>query len=781
MPEQNSQNPKAFDPASFSMPDQPSLTYSVIANTNQPELSCYVQTVFHRMQGTDSPEVRLSDQAPPAIRTTQDLRPARQDTPAYSGARNWAAQQAPAAPIYKGNSNYQRSSIQFNLRDRTTESPEVSSYQTNQNQLPAPSSDRSTLPNVPRTNVDRAQKTVSSAPVLDASPRKVQEKEDQIPVAGESQVLISKTKLVSLRKDSAQTETPQRDQNTIAKKPEFLKREAFSNKFTVTPSGERELAKAKTTGKIIYLKSVPPVEHTAKLKVPKLVQEEAPQPVAESTVTRAEPEEIQPPQPQIIQWPLVDSPQEQFLFPAPVVTVAPTPMKMDFVSTAPPVDAETTKIDFAEVSEKAAPEPPTEPPTEQATLSAMDPFETDEASESPFDSSSQQESPFQSSLEQTSLEESSPFETTIEETTPFQSSVEEVSPFQSSAEETSPFQAPPEETSPFQTSPVESSSEQTSPFQSSPFESAPSSSPFESGNNAEINNKIDVSQSQLKSFAAPARDFAAPSTPAATVYLASNTQDGVSDLEVPQVEKNTTQEALPARVDSSVKKQDDTFRVVGHRSTELEKESTTNISKFENFNSQAAKTQSSKIILPKFKPSATGENANQYLTASTLQSGHHSDRTSDHQYETPWLSPWWMLIGLIPIALYMGTMRLFREEDEYHSRKNELFGSRLEFGGDFGEPGRSKSDAIYGRRDEVTTVRGPSGEAISLDVDTSQSSLEFAESLQFELPSSTEVAQPSFPQEIRIDQSPNFSQSRQPKMGPVRKKKGNSGKKRSKR
>ena len=53
MPEQTSQNAKAFDPASFSMPAQPSLTYSVIANTNQPELSSYVRTVFHRMQGTN--------------------------------------------------------------------------------------------------------------------------------------------------------------------------------------------------------------------------------------------------------------------------------------------------------------------------------------------------------------------------------------------------------------------------------------------------------------------------------------------------------------------------------------------------------------------------------------------------------------------------------------------------------------------------------------------------------------------------------------------------------
>ena len=140
-----------------------------------------------------------------------------------------------------------------------------------------------------------------------------------------------------------------------------------------------------------------------------------------------------------------------------------------------------------------------------------------------------------------------------------------------------------------------------------------------------------------------------------------------------------------------------------------------------------------------------------------------------------------MLIGLIPIALYLGTMKLFRDEDEYHSHKNELFGSRVEFTSDFGELGRSKSDDFYGRQDRVATVQGPSGEEVRLDVGTSQSPAQFAESLQFELPSSKEVAQSSFGQELRIDQSPNFSNSAKPKTGLKKKKQRNGGKKPNKR
>jgi hypothetical protein len=142
-----------------------------------------------------------------------------------------------------------------------------------------------------------------------------------------------------------------------------------------------------------------------------------------------------------------------------------------------------------------------------------------------------------------------------------------------------------------------------------------------------------------------------------------------------------------------------------------------------------------------------------------------------------------MLIGLVPIALYFATIKFFKDEDEYHTTKNELFGRRLEFSSDFGELGRSKSDAVYGRQQKVKTVRGPAGESVSLAVDAPQSSLEFAQSLDFELPTSSEVAQSSFAQEIRIDQSPNFSEAGKSAGGQVKKKKNRRGaaNKRSKR
>ena len=785
MPEQTSQNAKAFDPASFSMPAQPSLTYSVIANTNQPELSSYVQTVFHRMQGTNNPVVRLSDQSPPTIRTTQG-------TQSYGAQANFAAQQPPVpAMIYRGSNYQQRSSVQFSLSDRTTESKEATSYRPNQHQSFAPPADRSNLPYYQRVDVVPRLKAGSSAAVLNASRKKILEKKQQSQIAKESRVVTSKTKLVALRKDSALTEKPQRDQNTIAKKPEeFLKREPFSNKFTVTPSAEREVGKTKSTGKTIYLKSVPPAGHTAKLKVPKFVQEKAPEPIAETAVAPAKTPVVQTPQPQFIRWPLVNSAQDQVLFPAPVLTVSPKPMEVDFVSATPSVEAETTKIDFAEVHAETA----VEPATDQSTMAAFDPFEDNEAPDAPFQSSPF-ESSDQSSLEQSSLEQASPFETSLESSSPFEDSPEPSSPFQDSSASSSPFEDSPEPSSPFEDSPVNTTPEESSPFQSSPFESAPEqttpdpsspfqSSPFRSSPTSSLF-KSESDGALSGSFAAPMKDFSVPAPPVATVCLAGDTRDNVSDLEVSQVKNNSTPEAPSERSDigspkseSSLKTHDGPFKVIGHRPMKLSRDSAPITNKFKNTDSQ---TESSKIILPEFKPSLNTRDGDQYLTASTLQSGHRSDAGVDHQFETPWLSPWWMLIGLIPIALYLGTMKLFRDEDEYHSHKNELFGSRVEFTSDFGELGRSKSDDFYGRQDRVATVQGPSGEEVRLDVGTSQSPAQFAESLQFELPSSKEVAQSSFGQELRIDQSPNFSNSAKPKTGLKKKKQRNGGKKRNKR
>lgn len=751
MPEQNSQNAKAFDPASFSMPDQPTMTYSVIASSNQPELSSYVQTVFHRMQGTNSPGARLSDQSAPAFRTFQDVPTVNQQTPAATNNNtaqfNWAAQDAPAAPMINEVPQHTRSSVQFSLGDlSTTPAPRAQSAQaqgamadrSNQSQSFAPPVDHSKLPYLPRTD---ARAAVPAAPetVLDASRGKIRgegrEEVDQNSVAPESHVAPSKPTLVALRKDSGQAETPERDENTIAENPGFLKREPFSNKFTVTISPEEETEGPESIGKIIYLKSVPPVEHTAKLKVPKFVKEKDtitapnpdPQPVSQPVVAHT-------PQPQFIHWPLVDSTEEQVLFPAPVATVWSTPT--EFVSATPSVDARTTKIDFTEVNQKAATEP-----SDQGSEVAFDPFQTTEATESPFEKSPFEDSPFEPS-EDAAREEISDLE----------------SPFQ-----TAPVGSSPEAESPFHSSPAGES-----PFQSSPFESAPSASPFESSSGADLSeNKIDVSENQWKSLEVPLEDTTPPAPPAATVFLASNTQDSDNELDASPIENDT-----PPTPPAAQPQHDSHFHVVGHRSTE-----------FKQADSRATQAESSSMILPQFKSSLTAEHANEHLIASTLQIDHQSAAQNGHLYDTPWLSPWWMLIGLVPIALYFATIKFFKDEDEYHTTKNELFGRRLEFSSDFGELGRSKSDAVYGRQQKVKTVRGPAGESVSLAVDAPQSSLEFAQSLDFELPTSSEVAQSSFAQEIRIDQSPNFSEAGKSAGGQVKKKKNRRGaaNKRSKR
>ncbi len=810
MPEQNSQNAKAFDPASFSMPAQPSLTYSVIANATEPELSSYVQTVFIRPSGSITPGARLSDQGPAGGRDAQ---------------LNVPAQQPPAPPMSNGVSKYQRSSVQFSLSDQTLESTDASSYRPNQNQSFAQPAGRSNLSYLRRTDVSPRQQTDSPATVLDTPRRNVRETENQNPPAKESQTPISKTKLVDLRQGSDRTETPRRDQNTIAKNPdEFLKREAFSNKFKVTPSGEREIENAGSSGKIIYLKSAPPAQHTAKLKVPKLIQQKEPEPVAKPTVARAEPAkpakavvdfekpaETEPPLPQIIQWPIVDSAQEQVLFPAPAVTGAPSPMEIDFVSAAPAIDAETTKIDFAEVNMEAPAESASAPST-QATFdpfqtteapeapTPFDPFQTTEAPEAPtpvdpFQTAEAPEAPtpvdpFQTAeapetLDQSSAETSSPFQSPQEQTSPVKSS-----PFQSDPEDPSPFQSPQEESSPFQTAPAEPSPFESTPNESSPFRSTLFQSPssqLQSEYVAQLSDgETNISESQPNSFAESVDDFFVPSPPDSAVFLAANKEDDVSEL-TSQSEENTVSEAPPQRSDftnsasnPSLNSQSGPFQVIGHRRTDFAKDSESITSKLESADSsEVAAGQRTKIILPEFKPSSSYENEHQHFTATTLESGHRAETRSEQQFETPWLSPWWMLIGLIPIALYIGTMKLFKDEDEYHSHKNELFGSHLDFDRDFEDIGSSKSDAIYGREDEVPIARGPSGEAVRLDIDPLQSPIAFAESREFELPSSTEVAQPAFGPELRIDQSPNFSESGRPKTGSQKRKQPKAEKKRS--
>jgi len=696
MPEQNSQNPQAFDPASFSLPAKSTLNYSVLANSDQTELSSYVQTVFHRSLGSKSPGATLSDQAPPAIRTAQEFQSANGDTQTYNSAdHNAFAEQPFVPPIVNRNAQYQPSANQFNLNDQSSESSGEFYYPANQNQSFAPPIDRSNLPYVPRTNAPNAQQTDSGDSVLDVSSRNAQQRDDQNldnqisnnpisndPISNnqnsfvkESQASSNKTKLVDLRRESAKPAIPQRDQNTIAKNPgDFLKREAFSNRFALSPVGEQGLEKAESSAKIIYLKSASPAERTAKLEVPKFAQAQTPTPVAEITVTKksvsqpALTEGLKRSIPDFVKSPPV-------LFRAPVENANQAPTSAEFVSTAPATVAEPPKA-------------------EQNPVASVNPFKTIEAPESPFGSS-------------------------------------------------------------------------------------PFSSPFASKNDAEqITDASDVTQGTPATPQAPISDpFDAPPAVVANQPI-EKSHVGFTDADFARAKVNTMLDVRSNRSDFNIQASKSNsnmngshFQVASLSPVQLNSNRKFNARNFESSDSSPVKAKTSKIILPEFKQSTSAPTEHHHLTAMTVQSVEHAGKQNDHHFEMPWLSPWWMLIGLIPFALYLGTTKLFKDEDEYRYDQDNRFDAQISFGSDFGESGKSKSDAFYGRQDETTTFPSVAQqnsnaveavEVVELVGETERTPAEFAESLMFELPSSGEVAQPSFPQELQIDQSPNFSKSDKP-------------------
>ena len=791
MPEQEPQNLKAFDPASFSMPTQPSLTYRVIANPSvtDAKISSYVQTVFIRPSGTITPGARLSDQslsdqAPVTIRDGQAIGSGRQTTSGYQG---W--------------------SVQERLSDQGMESATVPAYRSDQNKSFAPPADRSNLSSMRRTDVHATRQQDSSATVIDAMRENDQQTETHRSVDQQPQVAVAKTKLVDLRQGAGAEAplqgTPQRDQNTIAQEPEaFLKREAFSNKFRVTAASEREFARTENAGKIIYLKSVPPKEQTDGSNVSELAHRNDRASVGKLTVTPAEPlkaavtseqpraiepiqPQPQPPQPQIIRWPIVDAAQDQVLFPAPVVTVSPLSSEIDFVSTAPPRESETTKIDFAEVNMKVSQEPASAPPVE----AAFDPFQSTEAAFDPFQSAEapaalDQSSPFQSLPDPTP--EPTPEPTPFSQSPPSPPSPVKSSPFQSTPEQSSPFESSPFESSPTKTSPFEPAPPKTSPFQSAPAETSPFRSTLSESPSLRFD-KQDVTASQQKEFGQSVDNFPVPSPPVSSVSLAGKPLGEVSDLAVSPLDESNLSEIPFDAPAKSTDSYNSSFHLSAHRRTEFTKGSEPIESELTTTASTVHDTSPTKqLIVPTFKSSSALENVHQHFTATTLQTAHLSEPQRGQQFETPWLSPWWMLIGLIPVMLYVATMKLFKDEDEYHRHQNELFDSHLDFGSDFGEIGRSKSDATYGRHEEVPIVAGPSGEPVRLDVDPARSTIAFAESLKFEIPSSAEIAQPAFAPELRIDQSPNFATSdtsslAQQKTGKQKRKRPNTGRTRNKR
>ena len=89
--------------------------------------------------------------------------------------------------------------------------------------------------------------------------------------------------------------------------------------------------------------------------------------------------------------------------------------------------------------------------------------------------------------------------------------------------------------------------------------------------------------------------------------------------------------------------------------------------------------------------------------------------------EVSWLSPWWILVGLIPFALYMA----FRGSEEETYEDYELSQSPALSPEMLRHPGYSKSDPVYGEDDLVLAVpiaRSVKGTSFPANVEISQTS-----------------------------------------------------------
>ena len=291
MPEQNPQNAAAFNPAAFSLPaslttnKSPSLVYSVIANSDQPALSSYTQTVFHRSSGRTSPGATLTDQTPPTIRNAGDM---HQNINGAGQSQNYMAPQTFAPPIIDAQQHREQSAQTYRLTDQTPAVGDAIYYPpapTQSSESFAPPANRSTLPYVPKENTKPSERSEAVESVLEVSKKSAPKANTEQSSQTRSQTLIEKTKLVDLRPRSQEpseltvAKQPARDANTTVDQQSsstpveqysetgFLKRQAFSNKFSVTrTTGEEK----KSTKKVIYLKSAP--VRSAKLEVPQFRQ-----------------------------------------------------------------------------------------------------------------------------------------------------------------------------------------------------------------------------------------------------------------------------------------------------------------------------------------------------------------------------------------------------------------------------------------------------------------------------------------------------------------------------
>lgn len=93
----------------------------------------------------------------------------------------------------------------------------------------------------------------------------------------------------------------------------------------------------------------------------------------------------------------------------------------------------------------------------------------------------------------------------------------------------------------------------------------------------------------------------------------------------------------------------------------------------------------------------SGSNLQSNTIASTV--AHTAPVIPSTGIDTAWLSPWWMLICLIPLALYFATRRAAATDQ--HGYGYDTVGDHPELPSEIIErPGYSKSDAIYGESDE---------------------------------------------------------------------------------
>ncbi len=92
----------------------------------------------------------------------------------------------------------------------------------------------------------------------------------------------------------------------------------------------------------------------------------------------------------------------------------------------------------------------------------------------------------------------------------------------------------------------------------------------------------------------------------------------------------------------------------------------------------------------------SGYDVHAHTTAMTV--AHSTPETAPVTPDSAWLSPWWMLVCLVPLAMYLVGRRTNRDECSYAYGE---VGEQVRLPEEMIErPGYSKSDAIYGESDE---------------------------------------------------------------------------------